>query len=191
MTVFELLNAPPDASPTTILVAVLLAEQLIVVVPLLLASIWLRGDLASKSAVVAATISGLLALGIAQLAALHYVPRPFMAGVGRVLVQHVPDSSFPSDHATLMAAVAASLLHARATRRFGVVLALLWLPLAWARVYVGVHFPSDVMGGAVVGCASAVLVGWRARPLVSRLTHPIAGVYARVLAPLIARGWLK
>ena len=191
MTLFELLNAPPDASPATISVAVFIAEQLIVVVPLLLAGLWLWGDLAKKRAVVAATLAGLLALGIAQLLALHYIPRPFASGVGRTLIQHVPDSSFPSDHATLMAAVAASLLLIRETRAPGIALALLWLPLAWARVYVGVHFPSDVIGGAVVGCGSSVLVALFAEPVVSRLTSSIARTYSKVLAPLLARGWLR
>jgi undecaprenyl-diphosphatase len=191
MTLFEVLNAPPDASPATISIAVFFAEQLIVVVPLLLAGLWLWGDSAKKRAVVAATIAGLLALGIAQLLTLHYMPRPFMTGVGRTLIQHVPDSSFPSDHATLMAAVAASLVLVRETRAPGIALALLWLPLAWARVYVGVHFPSDVIGGAIVGCASSGLVALFAQPVVSRLTLIIERLYSKALAQLIARGWLK
>ncbi|GAC1531757.1 MAG: undecaprenyl-diphosphatase [Ramlibacter sp.] len=191
MTLFELLNAPIDASAATVSVAVFCAEWLILAVPLVLAALWLSGEQASKRAVVAATLAGIVALLFAQAFSLHYVPRPFAAGVGRTLIAHTPDSSFPSDHATLMAAVAVSLLFVRETRVAGVMLALIWLPMSWARVYVGVHFPSDLLGGALVGTVAALLVKVFAAKLVQPLTTLIQQHYSTVMRPLIRRGWLR
>lgn len=191
MTLFEFLNAPADASPITVAFAVFCAEQLILVMPLLLAALWLWGDVQKKRAMLAATLAGLLALLIAQLCGLHYVPRPFAAGVGHTLIPHPADSSFPSDHATLLAAVAVSLLAVRETRAFGVALAVLWFPMAWARVYVGVHFPSDVLGGAVVGCAAALLVRRFSSAVVDPVAARVQVVYSAVCSPFIVRGWLK
>lgn len=190
MTLFQLLNAPTHPAATTVWLALFCAERLVLAVPLVLAFLWLRGDIARKNAVFAATAAGLLALGVAQLFALHYVPRPFAAGIGHTLLPHVADSSFPSDHSTLMAAVAVILLFTRETRRLGLLLVALWLPMAWGRVYVGVHYPSDLVGGAVLGATMALLVWGFGEPLVRAGTTRLTTLYALLFGPLIARGWL-
>lgn len=70
-------------------------------------------------------------------------------------------SSFPSGHATNTMALAVAVLLLRAGRsRWILVLPLL---TGWSRVYLGKHFPSDVMAGWVVGAAAATLAWalWR------------------------------
>lgn len=191
MSLFEILNAPADAGATTISIAVFCAEVLVAAVPVVLAVQWIWGASVKKRAVVAATLAGLFALLVAQLCALHYVARPFAAGVGRTLIAHVPDSSFPSDHATLMAAVAVSLLLVRETRIAGLVLALLWLPMAWARVYVGVHFPSDLIGGALVGTLAALIVRGLPGQAVTELAARVEQLYSAAFGFLITRGWIR
>ncbi|MGB2875159.1 MAG: phosphatase PAP2 family protein [Gaiellaceae bacterium] len=63
---------------------------------------------------------------------------------------HVPHSgSFPSGHAALAFACATVL--ASASRRLAVPAFALAAAIAWSRVYVGVHWPLDVLGGAVLG----------------------------------------
>ncbi len=67
---------------------------------------------------------------------------------------HVPrDSSFPSGHATTSFAAATILTFAKP--RLAVPLYLLALAIGFSRVYVGVHYPLDVAGGAVLGFAIA------------------------------------
>ena len=91
-----------------------------------------------------------------------------VAGIVKVAVgEHRPDEpdplvtiphshSFPSGHtATSFAgATALSLLYPRATPAFF----LLAAAIAYSRLYVGVHFPLDVVGGAVIGVATALLL---------------------------------
>lgn len=192
MTLFELINAPVDPAPATLAAAAFCAERLIIAVPLVLAALWLWGDRTRKEVVVAATLAGLLSLGVAQIfGLLLYVPRPFAAGVGHTFLTHVPDSSFPSDHATLLAAVAASLLGSAATRRLGILLGVMWFPMAWARVYLGVHFPSDVVGGAILGIAVALPLRHLGSPAIRTITAVLVRPYAVLASPLIARGWVQ
>lgn len=93
-------------------------------------------------------------------------------------VEHALRSSFPSMHATGAFALAQALtLGCTRHRRWVMVSAWsLALGMAWSRVHLGVHFPSDVVGGAIVGICSATLVWhaalWRRRaggPLLARL----------------------
>jgi undecaprenyl-diphosphatase len=73
-----------------------------------------------------------------------------------VLVHRSLDGSFPSDHATMAGAAAAGLL--LVDRRVGILAAVAALLMAFTRVYVGAHFPVDVLAGLAVGAAVAGLV---------------------------------
>lgn len=83
-----------------------------------------------------------------------------------LLVHRSTDGSFPSDHATMAGAAAAGLLFV--SRRLGAVAVVAALAMAFARVYVGAHFPVDVAAGLVVGAVVAVLVQLAA-PALARL----------------------
>jgi undecaprenyl-diphosphatase len=81
---------------------------------------------------------------------------------------HLPHSgSFPSGHAS--AAFASATVIACASRRLAVPAYVLAAAIAWSRVYVGVHWPLDVIGGAVLGTLVAIallrLVAARPRSL--------------------------
>ena len=189
---FLLLNAGPGASDVAIAAARFLADRLIWLLPAGLVIGWLRGSPATRHVLMAATVSGLAGLLINQLiGVIWYHPRPFEIGVGRVLIEHVRDSSFPSDHLTLIWAVAFRLLWHDQSRRAGWTVAVLGVPVAWARVYLGVHFPLDMLGSALVavGTTGLALGGehhWM--PSVMRLILP---PYRRTFAGLIRRGWVR
>jgi undecaprenyl-diphosphatase len=69
----------------------------------------------------------------------------------------VPHShSFPSGHAAT--AFAAATVLARLVPRAAPALYLLALAIAYSRLYVGVHFPLDAVGGAAIGIATALLL---------------------------------
>lgn len=87
-------------------------------------------------------------------------PRPFQLNLGTLWVQHGGRASFPSQHACGAFALAMAL-SLGVTRHRKALVALAWtaaIGIAWSRVHLGVHFPSDVMAGALVGISSALLV---------------------------------
>jgi len=151
---------------------------------LLLWSWWLaraQRDLAAVSAALWAPVGTLMAVGLNQPLG-HWVhePRPYasLPHVG-LLVARSGDFSFPSDHAVMAGAVTAGVLVAH--RRLGLLTAAAALLMAFARVYVGAHYPGDVVTGLLFG-AVVTLVGYLlARRLLHALVTAVAGTPLRVL----------
>ena len=119
-----------------------------------------RAGLWREAAAVALSLGG--AMLIYELTkALTARPRPSVEHL-----QAVTGSSFPSGHATQASAFWLSLVLAlRATRvtpfalrMAGIAATALVLGVAWSRVYLGVHYPSDVLAGVILGSGWALWV---------------------------------
>lgn len=76
-----------------------------------------------------------------------------------LLIERQHDFSFPSGHTCASLAAACALYHTL-PRKWGVACIVLAVLISLSRLYVGVHYPSDVLGGAVVGI-SAGWTGWK------------------------------
>ena len=189
---FLLINAAPGASGLMVNSAVFIAENLIWIVPAGLILGWLRSTNPERHTLVAATVAGLFALLVNQVIGLYwYHPRPFEVGIGHTLIPHVMDSSFPSDHLTLIWAVAISLLLNKQFRQTGWVLFLLGVPVAWARIYLGVHFPLDILGAVLVAWGSAWIVKRKEHRLIPPLMSLILPLYRILFSGFIRRGWVR
>jgi undecaprenyl-diphosphatase len=175
--------------------ALFAAGWLILLVPIGLAGLWMSGDRAQREAAVKALLATCCALGInAVIGLLWYHPRPFVAGVGRSFMHHAPDSSFPSDHGTIMFTVALVLAFSSvpAAKRFGRSLLPLAFVVAWSRVFLGVHWPMDMVGALLMALVMTLLFQTSLlERLSAALTAPLGTLYRRMLARPIARGWLR
>lgn len=164
------------------------ATDLVFMIALVLLGLWFWPAAAPVRAlhqrlVVAAAAAAVAALTVgALIGTLHAEARPFVTDAStRLLIRHAADNSLPSDHALVSFGVAGTLLWWR--RRLGIVLAVVGLLIGIARVYVGVHWPGDIVAGAVVGLLigsiAAATVPWWSGPqrLGARFLSP------RLLAP--------
>jgi undecaprenyl-diphosphatase len=71
------------------------------------------------------------------------------------------------------------------------ILLLAGVSVAWARVFLGVHFPLDMTGAAAVACASYVLIAPVWHLAGSAVTRWVIVLYRRLLARPIDLGWLR
>jgi undecaprenyl-diphosphatase len=137
-----------------------------------------------KQATVAALLSASLALLANQaIAHLWDRPRPFSAHPAATHLFAAPslDASFPSDHAAAAFAIAVAILVF--SRLAGAAFLAAATLIAVSRVVVGLHYPSDVLAGAAVGTAAALLTTQFGMPLVDLAVR--AG--SAVTDPLLAR----
>ncbi|MFF2013293.1 phosphatase PAP2 family protein [Streptomyces sp. NPDC058195] len=138
-----------------------------------------RGTADDAVAAVAGIVWAPLAAGIALLINIPirgFVerPRPFRDHQGLdVLVTGKNDFSFVSDHATMAMALGVGLFVAN--RKFGLAAIGLALLEGFCRVYMGVHYPTDVIGGFALGTAVALLLA----PLAGMLLTPLVAAVSR------------
>lgn len=191
-TLFALLNGPASPSPIPLALALLFGEWLIWLLPAAAIVAWLRGGDMLRVRLLAASATVLAGLCLNQLIGLGWQhPRPFMLHLGHTFIAHVADSSFPSDHLTVIWCAAGALLLTPSTRAAGAAIALLGLPAAWARIYLGVHFPFDMLGAALAAMASTALTACLPRRIAQALARQALGCYRMLFRPFIARGWLR
>ena len=171
--VFLSLNAGAQAPAFVIAIAKILANWSIYLAMVLMIYAWVQRGRLVRFALLDATCAALIGLGIAQgITAIWYHPRPFEIGLGRQILDHAAEASFPSDHATFMFSLAIPLLCRAGSRRWGVALMLLGFAVAWSRIYLGVHFPLDMLGAFGVAAFASILI-WMADPLLRRRFYPV------------------
>jgi len=128
---------------------------------------------------VAAAVASVLAHAAAS--AIN-MPRPFIAGLSPAYINHGARGSMPSTHATVMFTVALILCLRPALRIAGLAILLIGFVTGWARIYVGVHFPLDVLGGFVLAMAIAA-VFWALVKLANRFIDPSHSSTIRSASP--------
>lgn len=149
----------------------------------LLAAMWFAPRADGKRgrfqrAAILAGLATMLALAANQLIIhIWQRPRPFMALHAILLLPASADPSFPSDHATFAFAIAVAIF--LASRGLGALALFYAAMLGVSRAYVGEHYVSDVVGGAVCGSLAAVLTS-RLMPRLERWIVPVLRRLRRV-----------
>jgi undecaprenyl-diphosphatase len=117
-----------------------------------------RGETISKAnalrSIFGALLGGSLTLIIGQFIVRA---RPFVVHeVNLLIFPPITIASFPSFHTTLAFALACTLF--LFNRKIGIWFFVAAMLIGIARVYVGVHYPSDIIFGAIIGCSSSLII---------------------------------
>ena len=191
ISLFSWINASPEASNTSIHFAIFIANDLLYCMILLFAWFWLRGNYDTKKQILKAFIFTSIAILISQcISHVYYHPRPFVMEVGRTLIYHAPNGSFPSDHMLIFSSIAFSYLFS-AQRKLGIFLLIMAWLVAWSRVYLGVHFPLDMLGAFLLAFALNFfgLKLWNLYK--DKIMQWALTIHFYLFKPLIQKGYIK
>lgn len=191
LSLFHLLNVPDQASIWMINYASLIAHDLVYLFLLIFAIAWFRGSYEVKTGIIKAFIFTAITLLMSEvLSAVLNTPRPFVMDVGRTLLEHAPTGSFPSNHMSIFSGIAFAYYFSPQRDLGRILIWTAWL-VAWSRVYVGVHFPIDMLGAFLM----AITVNLAGLPLwwkyQDKLMRFILNIHLSLFAPLIRMGWIK
>ena len=187
---FALINATPSSSWWAFEVATFIAKDLIIIVPLLVVALWLWGP-NQRQLVFKVMLALALSLSISWVIG-HLFPhdRPFVDGVGYNFLHHAADDSFPSDHGTVIFTFALAFLFWHRVWS-GTLLLVIASAIAWSRVYLGVHWPLDMLGGLLAGmcgCLGAQLL-WQSGG--HGLYQWLQRLYRLCFSLPIRKGWVR
>jgi undecaprenyl-diphosphatase len=161
------------------------AKDGIVLMAVALVVAWWLGRAARSPRKVAASVWGalgaLVALAVAQpISSAVDERRPFVAiPKALLLIHHSTDPGFPSDHATAAGAVACAVFFV--SWQLGAITTVFALIIAFSRVYVGVHYPQDVLAGLGLGAAVVAIGYFTVVPLLTRVAEWLTNTPLRPL----------
>ena len=180
--IFALINAPAAPSQLMIEFAQFSAKWLLYLTGLWMVIMWIRSGRAMRTALLDSAFAAGLGLGLSQVISyFYYHPRPFEIKLGHQFLEHVTESSFPSDHGVIMFAITLALLMNRVSRLWGAFFIFISLTVAWSRVYLGVHFPFDMAGAFVVGLFSVLVITGLPGILDKFVYGPLLKIYDKTL----------
>ena len=145
------------------------AEYLIFLMWILIFIICLKGKTLERKSLILFLLSfPILYLVIKLIHLFIFEQRPYIANQILPLISYrADDASFPSRHTSIAFAMAFAFLHFKS--KWGLPLLLLAIWVGVSRIYVGVHYPIDILGGIIVGIISLIIAKQILKALKSKL----------------------
>ena len=182
-TLFSAINAGSPTWGATAWVAYAAARYIVLLIPLHLAVLWVAGTHNVRRQALTLVVALVIAIGISfAIGVIAPTERPFLIPLGNQLVEHRASPSFPSNHGLVMFTYAACMLSLRHWRH-AICIGGAGLVVAWSRVYLGIHFPLDMVGALVI----AIVATWTARVIDRRIGPEITRQVERMFDEVIAR----
>jgi undecaprenyl-diphosphatase len=189
--IFLYINSMNQHSHLLDLFGIFVAKNLLYVMVIIFAWFWLRGNQIVKQYIVKAFIFTLIGGLISQsISYVIYVDRPFAIGLGHHLIEHTANGAFPSNHMFIFSSIAFSYLFSPFKKLGVFLLCIAWL-VGWSRMFVGVHFPADILGGFIL----AFLVNYLGLGIWNKcqafIMSIILQIHQTIFKPLIRHGIVK
>jgi undecaprenyl-diphosphatase len=187
LTMLRVINNLGKEFPIFNPLAIFFAEHMVFVLAAILLFYWLTGSHYDKKMVVGGALAFFLAEVIAKTIGFlysHHQPFALFPNINQ-LIPHEIDNSFPSDHTILFFSFAVStFLH---HKRRGLILLFVAALVGLSRIWVGVHYPVDVLFGVLIATISAIL----SFIFLKQITEKIVRFYESVEAFLFSKNRRK
>jgi len=146
--------------------------------------LWIFGRGEARVTALCLIVTFLLSMVIGDaIKFVEFRPRPYITLSNvRLLISPIGDSSFPSGHALFVSA-GAVVAWLRIKRRYSVPMLAESLLVSFSRMYVGVHYPLDVLAGWILGGAIACIAISQQAKFVLAYEHIIRKWKYRALPP--------
>ena len=160
--------------------AIIIAEYLPIIFILFLLYLWFNKK-EQKNLALYFGYSSIVGVLLNFLITLFYFhPRPFMENIGTLLINHAPETSFPSDHTTFMLSIAFMLLYFKETRKTGIILSASGIVGGITRIYCGLHYPFDIVGSIIISIISSNII-FLSKEKLKKFNNFILNLYSKVI----------
>ncbi|PEJ59213.1 undecaprenyl-diphosphatase [Bacillus sp. AFS002410] len=179
--IFKLINGLAGNWPILDNFMIFLSKSAILILIALLCYLWFQKGNVRKYTAFYIVLTLILALGCNFIIhQFYYHARPFVNHHVNKLITHSSDSSFVSDHGTLVFSTAIILLlRKNSLAKYVLVWAIL---VGISRIYVGVHYPFDIIGAFILAAISAIIV-----LKTTSLTEPLMKILLRFYEIIIKK----
>ena len=154
--VFKLINQFSGRCSPIDLLMILISNKIRYVFIFVLIIMWFRNDSYKKVSCNAVKSMGVTLFIHTLIKLFYFKPRPFVNKRVGILIPSKMDSTFPSKHTLLVFAVSTSIF--LYDRVLGSIMWVLSVLTGFSRIWVGHHYPSDIIGSAFIATMTSTIV---------------------------------
>lgn len=154
--VFKSINQLSGRFSPIDLLMIFISNKIHFVFIFILIFMWFRDDFHKRLSFNAVISAGVTLFIHTLIKSFYFKPRPFIKRRVGILIPSKMDSTFPSKHTLLVFAVSTSIfLH---KRTLGLIMWVLSMLTGFSRIWVGHHYPFDIIGSAFIATITSIVL---------------------------------